>query len=109
MAREWFGLDQDDSPDLERLARQARPMDEFLSLCAREGQTRLTVNGRLTEAISYQVAGPYPQMLVSLRRPDLNPALSADEPGMAGSVLKIVTEFGQSIAASLNLEATWHA
>jgi GAF domain-containing protein/sensor histidine kinase regulating citrate/malate metabolism len=109
MAREWFGLDQDDSPDLERLARQARPMDEFLSLCAREGQTRLTVNGRMTEAISYQVAGPYPQMLVSLRRPDLNPALSADEPGMAGSVLKIVTEFGQSIAASLNLEATLQA
>src|SRR4030065_757240 len=40
LARDWFGLQEGESPDLERLARRVRPAEEFLGLCAGEGQKR---------------------------------------------------------------------
>ena len=45
-ARDWFGY-QTETPNLERLARRTLPADVFLSLCALEGQARLTIDGRL--------------------------------------------------------------
>ena len=104
LARQWFALDEDDSADLERLARRVRPLDDFLQVCARPGQKRLTVNGRLLEATSYEVPGGIPLILVTLRQLDLTPALGGGE--TSGAILKVVTDFSQSIAASLDLEST---
>lgn len=108
-AREWFGLREHDSLDLERMIRRVRPSEEFLDVCAAPGQKRLSVNGKLVEVTSYQVPGVYPQMLVSLRGMDLAPALSADGGEFSSSILRVVTDFSQSITSSLELEAVLHS
>ncbi len=102
-AREWFGLREEDVADLERLARRARPPDDFLDVCAAPGQKRISVNGKLAELTSYQVPGPYPRMLVSLRELDLAPALADNNPDVSSSILKVIVEFGQAIASNLTL------
>ncbi len=109
LAREWFGLRESDPADLERLLRRIRPPDDFLEVCAAPGQKRLSVNGRLVEATSYQVPGIYPQMLVSLRGMDLSPELMSDRQEFSSSILKVITDFNQSIASSLDFEATLQA
>ena len=76
-AREFFNLWEED-PNLESLARRARPSETFLMLCASEGQARFSLNGRFVEGTSYFAStasgnGSDSQgtMLVSLRRPQL--------------------------------------
>jgi GAF domain-containing protein len=107
-ARERFGLAAEETADLERLARRVRPSDEFLELCVTEGQKRFSVNGRLTDATSYRVPGYNPLMLVAFRAMDLSPALANGETTVdnTGPVLKVITEFGQTINSSLRLDAT---
>ena len=106
LARNWFGLRENDPADLERLLRRVRPPDDFLEVCAAPGQKRLSVNGKLVEATSYQVPGVYPQMLVSLRGMDLSPELTSGRQEFSSSILKVITDFNQSIASSLDFEAT---
>ncbi|MGH8245023.1 MAG: GAF domain-containing protein, partial [Gammaproteobacteria bacterium] len=106
LARQSFGLQEEESANLERLTRRVRPADDFLDVCAAPGQKRLTVNGRLMEATSYQVPGTYPLMLISLRGMNLGPALAVEGVEDSSSILKVVTDFGQDIAASLDLEMT---
>jgi GAF domain-containing protein len=107
LAREWFGLRAGEPADLERLIRRARPADELLNLCAHQGQKRLSVGGQLVEATSYQVPGPYPLMLVTMRGLDLSTNLS--ESGTDSSVLRIISDFGKNVSASLNLEDAVYA
>ncbi|MGE5378786.1 MAG: GAF domain-containing protein, partial [Bacteroidota bacterium] len=107
LAREWFGLDATEPADLERLVRRARPAEELLNLFALPGQRRLSIGGRLVEATSYQVPGPYPLMFVLLRNAEL--AASLDEGGLQTPVLQIITNFGRNVSVSLNLEDTLHA
>ncbi|HJQ14541.1 MAG TPA: GAF domain-containing protein, partial [Anaerolineales bacterium] len=107
MAREWFGLREGEQPDLERLIRRARPAEDFLNLCARQGQKRLSVGGRLVDATSYQVPGPYALMLISMRNVELS--TSFDQPGADSSILRIVSEFAKNVSASLNLDDTLYA
>src|SRR3990172_9305721 len=57
LARGSFGLNEEETGDLERLARRVRPSEEFLELCVVESQKRLSVNGRLMDATSYRVPG----------------------------------------------------
>ena len=106
LARTYFDLRENEPFDLERLARRARPSDDFLDLCVSPGQKRISIGGKLMDVTSYQVPGAFPSMLVSLRSVDLSPALS--EPGYeaSGRILKVVTEFGQEIATSLDLSTT---
>lgn len=109
-AREWFGLEEGESPDLERLARLIRPSEEFLELCAAEGQKRFSVNGRLADAVSYRVPGLEPVMLLTLRGMELAPALAGAEGGSFSALaLKVIADFSQAIPASLNLEPTLRA
>jgi GAF domain-containing protein len=106
-ARQMFGLHEDEEPDLERLARQVRPSVDFFDLCTSEGKRSLSVNGRLAEAVSYAVPGPYPAMLVTLHRPEISAALSAKtQESIPTAALKIITDFGQALASSRSLEAT---
>lgn len=106
-ARQMFGLREDEAPDLERLARQVRPSDDFLDLCVSEGSRSISVNGRIADGISYIVPGPYPLMLMVLHRPEIGSTLSGEQKNdISASVLKIVTDFGQAIAASRSLQST---
>ncbi|HEY9153365.1 MAG TPA: GAF domain-containing protein, partial [Anaerolineales bacterium] len=103
-ARSWFGLQDNDVADIERLARRVRPPEEFLDVCAVPSQKRVNVNGKLAELTSYQVPGPYPKMLVSLRGIELTQTLASDGTDSSSSILKVVSDFGQTIASSLDLE-----
>ena len=107
LAREWFGLREGEQPDLERLIRRARPAEDFLNLCARQGQKRLSVGGRLVDATSYQVPGPYALMLISMRNVEFSTSL--DQSGADSSILRIVSEFGGNVSASLDLDDTLYA
>ena len=107
LAREWFGLREGEHPDLERLIRRARPAEDLLNLCARQGQKRLSVGGRFVDATSYQVPGPYPLMLISMRSVELSTSLNEVSPD--SSILRIVSDFGKNVSASLDLEDTVYA
>ncbi len=108
-ARQWLGLHEGESPSLEVLARRIHPTDDFLRLCNAEGQMRFSVNGRPLEVVSYQVPGPTPILLVSLRRPDLASNAAGESQELSESALKILTELSQSVAASPGLSATIQA
>jgi hypothetical protein len=107
LAREWFGLRENEYPDLERLIRRARPAEDILQLCGQQGQKRLSVGGRLVEATSYQIPGPFPLMLISLRNVEI--AKSANQVSPDSSLLRTVSDFGRNVSASLNLEDTLYA
>jgi hypothetical protein len=107
-ARQWFALAEDEPAELERLTRRVRPVDDFLDVCAAPAQKRITVNGKLLEATSYQVPGEYPLVLVSFRPMDLAPGLAASAEATS-SILKVVTDFSQSITASLDLQNTLYS
>jgi PAS domain S-box-containing protein len=106
MARQWLDIHEGEQPNLEVLARRIRPTDDFLKLCTTEGQMRFSVNGRPLEAVSYQMPGPIPSLLVSLRRPDIASAQAGESTELSESELKILTDLSQSVAASLGLSAT---
>ena len=107
LAREWFGLRENEYPDLERLIRRARPAEDILHLCARQGQKRLSVGGRLVDATSYQIPGPYPLMLISMRNVEL--ATGPDQVSPDSSLLRTVSDFGKNVSSSLDLEDTLYA
>lgn len=108
LAREWFGFRPDELPDLERLFRRVRPLEEFMELCTRQGQKRISVSGQLVEATSYQIPGPYVLMLIALRSVEFSKNLA--ETQTDSSVLKVITDFGTKITSSgLNLDETLHA
>jgi len=107
LARDWFGLREGEIADLERLIRRARPAEDLLALCTRQGQKRLSVGGRLVDATSYQVPGPYPLMLITMRSVELSTSLS--EAGADSSILRIVSDFGKNVSASLDIEDTLYA
>jgi len=107
LAREWFGLREGEPADLERLVRRARPAEDILTLCAQQGHKRLSVGGQLVDATSYQVPGPYPVMLVTMRSVEL--AVSLGETGADSSVLQTISNFGKNISASLDLDDTIYA
>ena len=108
-ARDWFGLRDNDPADLERLVRRVRPPDDFLDVCALPGNRRLTINGKAVEATSYRVPGAYPQMLISLRGMEIAPALNGEGGAFSSSMLKIISEYGEAITSSLELEPTLQA
>ena len=109
-ARQLFGLHGDEQPDLERLTRYTRPSNEFLSLLSKESQKRISVGTQLTEAASYRVPGLSPLMMVILRNLDLAPAFNLGDDGqVSASILRMVTDFGQSISSNLDLNSTLQA
>jgi GAF domain-containing protein len=108
-ARTLFNLREDEHGDMERLARLTRPANDFLALCAREGQKRLSVGTQFLEASSYRVPGLTPIMLVTLRSLDFAPVLADGESTVSGSILRVLSDFSQAITANLRLPETLHA
>lgn len=104
-ARSFFGLRENEPYDLERLARYARPSDDFLDVCASPNSKRVSINGRLVEVTSYEIPGPYPFMLVALRGKE-NAVNVEHNHSNASEILELATELSQSIAASLDLTTT---
>lgn len=108
LAREWFGFRSDELPDLERLFRRVRPLEEFIELCTRQGRKRISVSSQLTEAVSYQVPGPNLLMLIAMRSVEF--AKNLAETQADSSVLQVITDFGARISVvSLNLDEVLHA
>ncbi len=111
IAREWFGL-LEEEPNLERLARGARPNEIFMGLCASEGQARFSLNGIFVEGTSFFI--PYDgssAVLVSLHRPQVT-ALGKEENGatqVSEQAIDILAELTRSMASSLDLKATLQA
>ncbi len=105
LARTYFGMRENEPYDLERLARRVRPSDDFFELCAASGFKRVSIGGKLVEITSYEIPGAYPMMLVSLRGKEFSSALE-ESGGAKEETLRVVTEFSQSIAASLDLKTT---
>ena len=107
LAREWFGLRPEERPDLERIVRRARPAEELLNLCAVPGQKRISIDNQLIEVASYRVPAPYPQMLVALRVVEFSKNITDTSDG--ASILRLMSEFGRDVSASLDLKEVIHA
>ncbi len=108
-ARQFFGLRENEFADLERLARRARPADDFLAVCAQEGQKRITIGAQLAEVSSYRIPGMTPLMLVTLRNFHFASASETEQAGISAALLRVMIDFGQAITASLRLEDTLRA
>jgi PAS domain S-box-containing protein len=109
-ARELFNL-WDEPPNLERLARKARPSEAFLSLCASQGQSRFNLNGHLVDGTSYYAPSESGRaILVSLRPPpwQVEADSSAENSGVTHA-FNTLTNLSQRISASLDLERTLEA
>ena len=106
-AREWFGLKPEESPDIERIVRRAIPAEEFLNLCAAPGQKRLSIGNQLVEASSYRVPTPYPQMFVAIRAVEFSKDIN--DTSNRASILRLISDFGRDVSASLDLKEVLHA
>ncbi len=102
-ARELFGVRQGEYPGLEALARRIRPSDEFLMLCSEEGETRLSVDGRPMDGISYWIPAGN-GLLVTLRKPELKASLSADAKDVPVPIAKILMDFSGQFRLSRGFE-----
>jgi GAF domain-containing protein/nitrogen-specific signal transduction histidine kinase len=107
LAREWFGLRPGELPDLERMMRRARPAEEFLNLCANPAQKRLSIGGQLVEATSYPLPGGYSRMLVAMKPVEFSRDLS--QTGQGSSILRLLSDFGRDVSASLEVDDVLHA
>ena len=105
-AREWFGLQPEEQPDLERIIRYARPAGDLLNLCATPGQKRLSIGSLLVEASSYSVPMPYPQMFVTIKAVEFSKDINDTSGG--DSILRLISEFGRDVSASLDLNEVIH-
>ncbi len=107
-ARQAFGMLPGESLHLERFSKRVQPAEAFLRVCAQEGCARLLLDGRTLQAVSHRlVLQPEPVMIVSLAPPAVPQSLSQNGSGVRA--MRAFTEFTQSIAASLELEATLRA
>ncbi|HTX92753.1 MAG TPA: GAF domain-containing protein, partial [Anaerolineales bacterium] len=108
-AREWLELREEEMPNLEAMARRIRPSDEFLKLCASEGEARFSVNGRPMEAISYRLPGSSTSLLVSLELPAQASTEAGEVRESAGPALKVLAGLSQILAAGMGVPGTVQA
>ena len=107
--------DGEEELSLERLSRRLLPTDTFLSLCAAEGQTKLTLDGQLFEATSYYAPGDgTSNLVVCLRQPQIyvsvtNLEASSTQPGQPSRSVATLAELTQAMNANLELEAALKA
>ncbi|MGD8454831.1 MAG: GAF domain-containing protein [Anaerolineales bacterium] len=104
-AREWFNLLESDTPNLERLARNTRPNEAFLNLCAAPGRARFNLHQSLIEGVSYQMPSEgQSAIMVTLQQLQLSGL--EDDGGQAAHTLSIFNEISQDMSASLDLPTT---
>ncbi len=100
-ARQWFGLDEYESITLERVARQTRPSERFLTVCVQQDKARLAVAGRMAEAVSYRMLNG--DMMVVLRPAELGDQASGQ---ISEDVLEAISIFGQEIVSDREFDKT---
>ena len=106
-AKKVFHIQEYESPGLERLARWTRPSDPFLALCAKEGQERFVLDGRLVEGTSHHIAfGVDEFVVISFKPVELTVGSSETKFGITTQSLRAFTELTLSMTVSLNLEIT---
>ncbi len=99
-ARAAFHLQEGENPDLERLARQTRPSNTLIELCASEGRAQFTLDGRTIEGTSYRLAlTDKPMMLVSLRFSEQAAELSGLESSASLQSVEAFTALTQAMAS----------
>ncbi len=108
VGRNWFGLGEDEQASLELFANRIRSSEEFLKICASQGQARLSLNGRPLECVSYRVPGQMASLLVAMNRPEIAPETGMSDGGSL-SALKILTDFNRAISAKPDLASTIRA
>jgi hypothetical protein len=89
------------------MAQRTQPDNVFFGLCAAEGQSRLTVNGRLVEGSSFALPWwngeeQHTCILVTLHMPNILPQ-EADQGQEPVRDLGIIAEIKQAMVASLDL------
>jgi signal transduction histidine kinase len=84
--RDWFQLDGE-APNLDHMARSARPKDLFLELFADEGRARLSIADRPVDAVSNRVSFDSEQSLVIT----LSPLETASPEGVARPLGDLLT------------------
>lgn len=97
-ARTLFGLRENEMPDLEHLARRARPSEDFIDLCALPGEKHLTVNSQRVEAHSHTLPLFAGVTFVRFRPLDI-----VGDTGDA-SLFKAILDFTQQIGVSLDVQ-----
>jgi len=104
-ARELFGVRPGELPGLEALAHRIRSSEDFLMLCSDEGEMRLSVDGRPMDGVSYRIPAGN-GLLVTLHKPELKVALSADTKDVPVSLAKILGDFSRSVSIEKGIQAT---
>lgn len=106
-ARELFQVASGAQINLEKLARKIRPRDEFLHLCARDGQSHFILNDQALEAVSSAfILKGEPYRLVTLRDADLGQALfTGDQAQQIGAVDRF-NRLALALSAPLALDDT---
>lgn len=106
-ARELFELLPGEAPNIDRMGRRVRPVDSYYEICAAEGQSRFSVNGKLLDAVSYSVPGPVPTILLALRQIEGARALVTGSLGNLQNIdLQPISDLSETPGSSLSLEAT---
>jgi PAS domain S-box-containing protein len=105
-ASEWFNITDNAAPNLERMARLARPSESFLSLCSTAGQARFNLQQTFVEGTSYFIPFQDGQaIMVVLEKPQLA-NLDQSETNLSAQAINIFTDISQKMSASLDLDTT---
>jgi GAF domain-containing protein/nitrogen-specific signal transduction histidine kinase len=107
-ARNEFEIYQQE-PNLERLARRARPNQAFWELCTSEGKARISMDGRPYDATSYSVTNGNGRSILLTMRPAQSVQLSTEGNGALNRTIEILTQLNVTMATDLKIESTLHA
>lgn len=108
--RHVFHLQNNEMPDLERLARWTRPREALLQLAAQEGQLRFTLDGKLVEGTSYRIVSSTSEvMLVHFHPIEISLTASDQESGASSQLLNTFSELSFEMSKNLGLEKTLQA
>ncbi len=110
-ARNQFAL-WEPEPNLEILARRARPSDVFWSLCTAEGQAYLSLDGRPVEATSYYLpsgqerTNGYREAILLSIRPQQAITLDLADSENLNRTIEILSRLNIAMTGDLDLEPT---
>ncbi len=109
-ARQIFELDENETPNLERIARKVRPSDQFLSLCVAEGQARMVLSGRMVDVSTYRMTlGKSWVVVLTVHFLELSAGPESNQPGPESETLQIFSELSQAMTGNLDFDSTLQA
>lgn len=106
-ARHWLNMNGD-APNLEYVARMAKPADSFLSLFSNSGQSSFQVGQRWVEASAHRIpAGDELRTVVVMRELGAGTA----QPGTLdlGQAMRLINQIGEIVNVNLTVEQALQA